>query len=51
MKESIKIIIYQENDKTKIKLKNKNKKNAPDGVKNLHLLLNTKIVDILKNLK
>lgn len=51
MKESIKIIIYQENDKTKIKLKNKNKKNAPEGVRNLHLLLNDKIKTILNTIK
>lgn len=50
-KESVRLIFYQENGKVKVKLKNHYKKNAPDGVRNLHILLNSKITDILKDLK
>lgn len=50
MKEQIKIIIYQEKGKTKVKLKNKNRKHTPDGVKNLHIFLNSKIKDILNEI-
>ena len=51
MREKIQIIIYHENDKVKVKLKDKCKKNASDGVKNLHTLLKAKIIKILNEIK
>ena len=49
-KEGIKITIYQKDDKTKVKLKNKFSKKASEGVKNLHLVLANKIKDILNEI-
>lgn len=49
-KEQIKIIIYQKDGKTKVKLRNKNSKYAEKEVKNLHLVLSNKIKDILTKL-
>lgn len=49
-KESIKIIIYEKDNKTRVKLKNKNCKYASDGVKNLHTMLRYKISDILNKI-
>lgn len=49
-KEQIKIIIYQKDDKTRVKFKNKNSKYAPQEVKNLHIVLSSKIKSILNEI-
>ena len=49
-KEGIKIIIYQKDDKVKVKFKNKKSKYAPKEVKDLHLVLSSKIRDILRQI-
>lgn len=51
MKEYIKLIIYQEDGKTKVKIKEKNRKKASIEIKNLHLMLKIRIVDILRKIR
>lgn len=46
-KAKIKIIIYQENGKTKVKLKKKIPRKSTSEIKNLYLVLTSKIRDIL----
>lgn len=50
-KESIKLIIYQEDGKTKVKFKEKHNKKSSQEIKNLHLMLKLRIVDILRKLR
>lgn len=49
-KAKIGIIIYQEKDKTKVKFRNKKGKKIPESVKNLYLVLSSKIRDILEEI-
>lgn len=49
-KAKIELIIYQKEDKTKVKFKNKKGKKIPDTVKNLYLVLSSKIRDILEEI-
>lgn len=49
-KECIKLIIYEKQGKTRVKFKNKKNKYAPKEVKYLHLVLSSKIRDILREI-
>lgn len=49
-KAKIKIIIYQKDDKTKVKFKNKRSKKVSQEVKNLHIVLSSKISDLLNKI-
>ena len=49
-KAKIKIIIYEKDGKTKVRLKKKKSKNTPIGVNNLYLVLQSKIRKYLSEL-
>lgn len=49
-KAKIKIIIYEKDGKTKVRLKRKRGKNLPIGVNNLYLVLQSKIKKYLEEL-
>ena len=49
-KAKIKIIIYEADGKTKVKVKNKKGKKLPKNVYSLYVLLSSKIKDYLKEI-
>lgn len=49
-KAKIKIIIYEENGRTKVKVKNKKSMKLPKSVYNLYVVLSSKIKDYLKEI-
>lgn len=49
-KAKIKIIIYEENGRTKVKVKNKKSKKLPKNIYNLYVVLSSKIKDYLKEI-